>query len=94
MDGFAETAFNDLTRVAAEAFDVPMSSITIMGGGASGQRSALECLGAERLATRRAVFWPIETPDKLTVIEDTLLDPRFAAIPFAKNGLRFTLQRR
>lgn len=89
MDAFAETAFDDLTRAAADAFGVPMSSITIMDGHSHWSKSSVglptgPIAGATALRTLA-----IETPNELTVVEDTLLDPRSAAVPLAKCGLRF-----
>ncbi len=89
MDSFAETAFNDLTRAAAEAFEVPMSSITIMDEGRQWSKSSVGMPHGGMPGDTAFGLLALETPNQLTVIEDTLLDPRFAATPFAKAGLRF-----
>ena len=90
MELFAETAFNDLTRAAAEAFAVPMASITIMDEGRQWSKSSVgmpQC--GSRTGDSAFGLLAIETPHELTVIEDTRLDPRFSASPVAKNGVRF-----
>lgn len=81
LDGFAETAFDDLTRLAAETFDVPMSAITIVDGDRQWFKSRV---GIEpRDMPRELAFCAlaIKTPDELTVVEDTTKDERFSANP-------------
>jgi len=89
MDPFAETAFDDLTRAAADTFGVPMSSITIMDGDGHWSKSSVGMPAGGMPGTTVFGDLAIETPNELTVIEDTMLDPRFAASPLAKSGLRF-----
>lgn len=89
IDSFAETAFDDLTRAAAEAFGVPMSSITIMDGGGQWAKSSVGMPRGGLPGTTGFGTLAIETPHKLTVIEDTKLDPRFAGTPLGESGVRF-----
>lgn len=89
MDPFAETAFDDLTRAAADTFGVPMSSITIMDGDGHWSKSSVGMPPGGMSGATAFGALAIETPNELTVIEDTMLDPRFAALPVAQGGLRF-----
>ncbi len=89
MDSFAETAFDDLTRAAAEAFGVPMSSIMIMDGDRQWSKSSIGMPDGGMTGATAFGTLAIETPNELTVIEDTKLDPRFAATALVEGGLRF-----
>lgn len=86
MDSFAETAFDDLTRAAAEAFGVPMSSITIMR---QWSKSSIGLPEGGRSGDTAFGTLAIKSPNELTVVEDTSLDPRFAGSPLVEGGLRF-----
>ena len=89
MDSFAETVFDDLTRTAAGAFGVPMSSITIMDGGRQRTKSSTGMPEGGRSGDTAFGILAMETPSELTVVEDTTLDPRFAATALVEGGLRF-----
>ncbi len=86
---FVATAFGDLTRAAADVFGVPMSSITVLDQNGRGLQIRVGMptggiAGASAFGTLA-----LETPNELTVIEDTRLDPRFADSSLAKSALRF-----
>ena len=91
LDGFAETAFDDLTRMAAETFDVPMSAITIVDGDRQWFKSRVGIEPSEMPRELAFCAQAIKTPDELTVVEDTTLDERFAGSPLVTGepGLRF-----
>lgn len=89
MDSFADTAFDDLTRAAAEAFGVPMASITIMDSGRQWSKSSTGMPEGGRSGDSAFGALAIATPNELTVIEDTTRDPRFAGTPLVEGSLRF-----
>ncbi len=89
MDSFAETAFDDLTRAAADAFGVPRSSITIMDGGRRWSKSSVGMPEAGMSGDTAFGTLAFEQPNELTVIEDVTLDDRFAATPLMQSGVRF-----
>lgn len=89
MDSFAETAFDDVTHAAAEAFGVPMSSITVMDSGRQWSKSGAGMPDDGMPGATASGTLAIETPNELTVIGDTMLDPRFAAILLSGGNLHF-----
>ena len=89
MDPFAETAFDDLTCAAADAFGVPMASIMIMNGDQQGYKSSVGIPEGGMPGATAFGNLALETPNELTVVEDTMLDSRFAATPLSESGVRF-----
>ncbi len=92
LDSFQETAFDDLTRLAADTFDVPMSTISIIDRDRQWFKSAVG-LDPDSTAPRELAFCDqtIRNPGALLVVEDATQDPRFADNPFVTGepGLRF-----
>lgn len=88
-DPFARTAFDDLTRVAADAFGVPMSSITIMDADGHWSSSSVGMPAGGMPGTTAFGALALETPNGLTIVEDAMLDPRFSDGRLAGSGLRF-----
>ena len=91
IDRFAETAFADLARAAADVCDTPMVAISIVDGDRSLFRSTL---GAGIDATVRDVSFcdhAIRHPRELLIVEDAAADPRFAGDPLVtgRPGIRF-----
>ncbi|MDQ2736592.1 MAG: GAF domain-containing protein [Pseudomonadota bacterium] len=91
LDPFAETAFDDLTKLAADTFNVPMSTISIVDGERQWFKSRL---GVNVSETPRALAFcdhTIRTPNEMFVVEDATQDERFASNPFVTGepGLRF-----
>ena len=92
LDLLRDTALDDLTRLAAETFDVPISTISIIDRDRQWVKSGVGVeLGS---TTPRALAFcdhTIRQPNELLVVEDATKDPRFAANPWvtAESGLRF-----
>ena len=81
IDEFFETAFDDLTHLAAETFGVPMSTISIVDGERQWFKSKV---GLEVDEIPRAWAFcaqAILTPDAFLVVEDATKDERFASNP-------------
>lgn len=78
LDAFAETAFDDLTRAAAETLDAPIATITIVDGTWQWFKSKV---GLRQERTPRAQAFSdhaIRSPESTFVVEDAAQDPRFA----------------
>lgn len=91
LDPFAETAFDDLARLAADTFDVPIATISIVDGDRQWFKSKV---GIDVDETPRAWAFcdhTIRTPDAFLVVEDATKDDRFARNPLVTGlpGLRF-----
>ena len=81
LDRLFETAFDDLTRLAAETFGVPMSTISIVDGERQWFKSKV---GLDVDETPRAWAFcaqAILNPDSFLVVEDAAEDERFAGNP-------------
>ena len=89
LDQFADVAFDDLTRAAADTFGVSMSSITIMGADGQWLKSSVGMSAGEATGATAFGTLAMKTPGELTVIEDATLDPRFATTLPTEGGLRF-----
>ena len=82
LDEFAETAYDDLTRLAADICGTPIALITVIDGDRQWFKSRL---GVEASATAREASFcthAIGRPADVMVVEDASLDPRFADNPF------------
>lgn len=78
---FAETALDDITRTAADMFQVPVALVTVIDGD---QQRFASRFGTEVTATPRDWAFcahAIEQPDQVMMVEDLTLDPRFALNP-------------
>lgn len=92
VDRFAETALDDLTHFAAEIFDVPISTISIIDRDRQWFKSVVGIEAGEGSARADAFCdHTIRKPGELLVVEDATKDERFASNPFvtAEGGLRF-----
>ena len=81
LDRFFETAFDDLTSLAAETFGVPMSAISIVDGERQWFKSKF---GLEVNEIPRAWAFcaqAILKPDSFLIVEDAAEDERFAGNP-------------
>ncbi|MDB5966255.1 MAG: diguanylate cyclase, partial [Polaromonas sp.] len=81
LDSSPETAFDDLTRTVAQAFDVPIAMVNILDAERDWFKS---CLGLPvRESPAETSFCEVffHTGDDFIVVEDTQLDPRFAQHP-------------
>ncbi len=91
LDAFAETAFDDLTKLAADMFDVPMATISIVDGERQWFKSKLGVGVSETPRALAFCDYTIRTPNEMFVIEDATQDKRFASHPLVTGqpGLRF-----
>ncbi len=91
LDSLAETAFDDLTQLAAGSLDAPIATITIVDGDWQWFKSknGLAYEGSPR--AEAFCDHAIRTPDRLFIVEDASQDPRFADHPLVKGEphLRF-----
>ncbi len=81
VDPFEDTAYDDITRLAADMAHTPVALITIIDGDRQWFKSRL---GTQVSETPREISFcahAIERPGDVMVVEDTTRDPRFAANP-------------
>ena len=81
VDAFAETAYDDIARLASELCGTPVSLVTIVDGDRQWFKARL---GTEVTETPREIAFcahAIETPGTVMVVEDMTKDPRFANNP-------------
>jgi GAF domain-containing protein len=91
LDTFAETAFDDLTRAAAQTLQAPIATITIVDGAWQWFKSKIG-LAEERLPRAEGFCdYAIRAPEAFFVVEDATQDPRFAHHPLVagKPHIRF-----
>lgn len=85
-----EERFDRITALACELFDVPMSTITVMGSDCQWPKSAA---GIELGPVDRDITFCDHTvrSGRPVIVEDATRDPRFAANPFVTGppGIRF-----
>lgn len=82
LDDFAATAFDDLTRMAADILEMPMASLSIIGRDRSWVKAHVgldDPAGGPRESFLSS--HAIEHPQELLVVQDTTKDERFAANP-------------
>ena len=81
LDTFTETAFDDITRMAADVFEVPIAAISIIDQDRQWFKSQVG-LGVSE-TSRDVAFCDhtIRQHDRVMVVEDATKDPRFAANP-------------
>jgi GAF domain-containing protein len=80
-DAFADTAYDDITRLAAQLFETPIALITVIDGERQWFRSRV---GTDETGTAREIAFcahAILEPRQVLVVEDATLDPRFADNP-------------
>ena len=81
LDAFEVTAFNDLVQLAADTFEVPIATISIVD---RDRQWFLSPVGLDVTETPREVAFcdlTIRSPDDILVIEDATKDERFAGNP-------------
>ncbi|MEO7337430.1 MAG: GAF domain-containing protein [Caldimonas sp.] len=78
----ADTAYDDLTRAAADIFRTPIALITLVDGDRQWFKSRI---GVEASGSAREIAFcsqAIKAPSEVMVVEDASLDARFAQNPF------------
>ena len=73
-DPFAATAFEDLTRVAADLVGMPMAAISVLNRAGGYFKAAIGIPGGKRSADAFAT-WALSQPSKVLVVEDAANDP-------------------
>ncbi len=82
FDEFAETAYDDITRLAADVCGTPIALISVVDGERQWFKSRI---GLDATETSREFSFCVHAicnPLEVMVVEDTTEDPRFAANPF------------
>ncbi|MEM7524734.1 MAG: MBL fold metallo-hydrolase [Pseudomonadota bacterium] len=87
LDTEPEERFDRITRMTADAFDLPVALVTLIDRDRQWMKS---CFGADTRETSREVAFCAHTilEDRIMVVPDTLLDPRFADNPMVAGGPR------
>ena len=81
LDSFERTAFDDLVKLAADTFEVPIATISIVD---RDRQWFISPVGIDVAETPREVAfcdYTIRSPDELLVVEDATQDERFASNP-------------
>lgn len=91
LDTAPETAFDDLTRLAATLLHVPIALVSLVDGQRQWFKSRV---GMQALQTPREMSFcahAIQQPDRLFVVPDTAVDDRFRHNPLVTGapGIRF-----
>jgi GAF domain-containing protein len=73
-DPFAATAFEDLTRVAADLLGTPMAAISVLTRAGGHFKAAIGIAGGKRSSDAFAT-WALSQPTKALVVEDAAKDP-------------------
>lgn len=73
-DPFAATAFEDLTRVAADLLETPMAAISVLTRAGGHFKAAIGIAGGKRSSDALAT-WALSAPTKVLVVEDAAKDP-------------------
>jgi GAF domain-containing protein len=73
-DPFAATAFEDLTRVAADLLGAPKAAISVLTRAGGHFKAAVGIVGSKRSSDTFAT-WALSQPAKLLVVEDAAKDP-------------------
>ena len=88
LDSFERTAFDDLVKLAADTFEVPIATISIVDHDRQWFMSSVGLTVAE--TSREIAFCDhtIRAPDELLVVEDATTDERFASNPLVTGDPR------
>ena len=73
-DPFAATAFEDLTRVAADLLGTPMAAISVLTRAGGHFKAAIGVAGGKRSSDAFAT-WALSKPTRVLVVEDAAKDP-------------------
>lgn len=82
LDSAPERAYDDITRAFAASFDVPIAMVNLLDAERDWFKSCVGLPQTESPATTSFCEAFFGSADDLIVVEDTTLDPRFAAHPF------------
>jgi GAF domain-containing protein len=73
-DPFSATAFEDLTRVAADLLATPMAAISVLTRAGGHFKAAIGIAGGKR-STDVFATWALSQPTTILVVEDAAKDP-------------------
>ncbi len=82
LDPFEATAFDDLTRLAAEVLGTPMASISIFDRDRGRLKAKVGLAGIDSINDASFAALAIRHPNEVLVIEDATLDERLQSNPF------------
>lgn len=80
-DDFEGTAYDDITRMAAEVCQAPVAVITVIDGGLQLFRSRIGTDVSERPRELTFCTHALMDPEHITIVEDASKDERFATNP-------------
>ncbi len=81
LDSSAEQAFDDLTRLLASGLEVPVAIVNLLDDDRDWFKSCVGLPSSESPASTSFCEVFFQTSKDVIVVEDTLLDPRFASHP-------------
>jgi GAF domain-containing protein len=82
LDSSKERAYDDITRLLATTFDVPITMVNLLDDERDWFKSCVGLQQTESPAATSLCEAFFNTSSDLIVVEDTTLDPRFSAHPF------------
>lgn len=81
LDRFAEVAYDDLVRLAADIMKTPVALISLVDGDKQWFKARIGLDAAETSREFAFCAHAIQNPDEVMVVADARLDPRFATNP-------------
>lgn len=81
IDDFADTALDDITRTAADMFQVPIAFVSLLDGDRQRFKSRVGSDVSETPLGWSFCAHAVQRPDDVMVVEDTKLDARFRDNP-------------
>ena len=81
LDTGPEVVFDDLTRTAAQTFGVPIAMVSLLDAGRDWFKSCIGFPVSQSPASTSFCEVFLTSDDEVVVVEDTLLDARFATHP-------------
>jgi len=81
LDTAAEAAYDETTRLAAALFDAPMALVSLIDTDRQWFKSRVGLAATETPREHAFCAHAIASPDRVMVVDDAALDPRFAHNP-------------
>ena len=82
LEELEETAYDDLTRLAADICQTPIALIVVADGNRQWFKARIGSVASEAPTEFTFSSQAIRDPGQVLIVEDASLDPRFAANPF------------
>ena len=86
LDELEETAYDDLTRLAADICQTPIALIVVADGSRQWFKARIGSAASEAPKEFTFSSQAIRDPGQVLIVEDASLDPRFADSPFVIGG--------